>query len=105
MLPMASEHSWSVKGIHVPPPFSDFHTPPCAPPTYMVLEIVGWIAIATRRPVDWMLMLMRSGPIGVHVAAAIAGAPRSCAGHRASACRLAACNALGGMRLKGYARC
>src|SRR5215472_9445369 len=48
--PIASVGWLSVSGVHVVPPSVVFHTPPCAPAAYTVVELRGSTTKAETRP-------------------------------------------------------
>ncbi|PYQ51888.1 MAG: hypothetical protein DMF78_12430 [Acidobacteria bacterium] len=86
--PTASEASWSVRGTQVGfalVAFVLFHTPPCAPPAYAMSGLVGWTAMALRRPLTgescpavasvWPSGMV-IGPSGFHMGPPPPGAPR-----------------------------
>jgi hypothetical protein len=75
MLPTAKDGWSSVSGIQFDPPLVLFHTPPWAPPMYIVAGLLGSIAIAVTRPLQISLvvfdvhtqLLMGAGPIEIHL--------------------------------------
>src|SRR4051794_15759651 len=114
-LPIANEHSESVRGVQLTPPSSDRQTPPCAPATKIRCESFGSMAIEFNRPDDVPVpppKVSGAGPSGVHVVVVGRfGADDSSAlrcvnarGHRARICAMAACRAPAGIRVPGYAR-